>query len=67
MNAFKKLLFPIALAGSIGIGVASEMMSGPLPEPSRLRSEFENPDTVIYPADNYILFCDHDSDCHQHY
>ena len=53
MNAFKKLLFPIALAGSIGIGVASEMMSGPLPEPARLRSEFASPDTVIYPADNY--------------
>ena len=49
MNAFKKLLFPIALAGSIGIGVASEMMSGPLPEPARLRSEFASPDTVIYP------------------
>ena len=53
MNAFKKFIFPIALVGSIGIGVASEMMSGPSMEPLPLCSEYALPDTVIYPADNY--------------
>ena len=54
MNAFKKLIFPIALVGSIGIGVASEMMSGPaaLP-PLAVQAEAASPDTVIYPPDNY--------------
>ena len=54
MNAFKRFIFPIALVGSIGIGVASEMMSGPSAiEPLAVQCEAALPDTVIYPPDNY--------------
>ena len=52
MNAFKRFIFPIALVGSIGIGVASEMMSGPSAiEPLAVQCEAALPDTVIYPPD----------------
>ncbi len=52
MNPKGKILFPILLLGSITIGIASEMMAGPV-LPSAAPSEGAAPDTVVYPKDNY--------------
>lgn len=53
MKFKSSLLFPIFLLGSITIGIASEMMRGPVVSSPLLGEPTASPDTVVYPKDNY--------------